>query len=93
MTDTYIDNDSRAAYTVDGNRFPPNLDNRSEENAVSDVFNQIGVNMMQAFIQTMMGTQHLRGENANDIASTWKYMKPAVQMKPDANYICMSASI
>lgn len=68
MTDTYIDNGSQPAYTVGGNQFPPNLDNRSEENAVSDVFNQIGVNMMQAFIQTMMGTQHLRGENANDIA-------------------------
>ena len=68
MTDTYIDNDSRAAYTVDGNRFPPNLDNRNGADAGSDVFSQIGVSMMNAFIQTMLGTQHLCGNNASEIA-------------------------
>lgn len=69
MTDTYIDNDSRAAYTVDGNRFPPNLDNRNVANAESaDIFSQIGVNFMHAFISTMLGTQHLSGNSASEIA-------------------------
>lgn len=68
MSDTYIDKNSRTSYTEDGDRLPPYLDNRNEASAVSDMFSQIGVNMMQAFIQTMMGIQHLRGDSANDIA-------------------------
>ena len=46
----------------------PYLDNRSARNDGDDVISRIGANMIQAFIQTMMGSQHLRGNSANDIA-------------------------
>ena len=68
MSNTYIDKNSRTSYTEDGDRLPPYLDNRNEASAVSDIFSQIGVNMINAYIQTMLGTQHLRGNNASEIA-------------------------
>ena len=68
MTDTYIDNGSRPAYTGIGNQFPPNLDNRNQPASEPDFISQIGVNMINAFLQTMMGMQHIRGDNASDIA-------------------------
>lgn len=63
-----IDNSSRAIYTEPGVISPENLDNRNGADVDSDVLRQIGANMMQAFIQTMLGTQHLRGDNASEIA-------------------------
>lgn len=72
MTETYIDSNRLPLYT--GTEVQQmfatsqNLDNRSKRNDGTDVLSQIGANMIQAFIQTMMGSQHLRGDSANDIA-------------------------
>lgn len=63
-----IDNSSRAIYTEPGVISPANLDNRNGADVDSDVIRQIGANMINAFIQTMLGTQHLSGNNASEIA-------------------------
>lgn len=70
MENSSIDTVRLPLYTdSDGGEPPAYLDNRNGANAISpDLVSQMGVNMLNAFIQTMLGSQHLRGGNASEIA-------------------------
>lgn len=73
----------QSVYNQDANQvLAANLDNRNEAGvSPTDIFRQMGESMYNAFINTLVGGQHLRGTNASEIAQK-AYLMGMSQSQP-----------